>query len=166
MRSRLRGKGRNEPVFFTEYKGSDRIPDDVAVLNHSGMALAYKVEGRKISRTDVVRSMVRDIGALNILIRSVETRSATIDNKAAARDTKALKHALEEANSQTKLADQSRVSLNAVDDIFEESISKCFYPERDVGKEPAVWNEYKASCEENQGPLHIEGKVSSVNDVN
>ena len=165
VRSRLRDKGRNEPVFFTEYKGSGRITRNVAVLNHARMAVAYKVEGRKISRTDVIRSMARDIAALNILIRSVETRSTTIDNKAATRDKRALKHALEEANNQIKLADQSRISLNAVDDISEEPISQCLYPKRDVGKESAVWNEYKASCEEIQGLLHIEGKVSSVNDV-
>ena len=166
VKSRLRGKGRNEPVFFTEYKGSGRITRNVAVLSHARMAVAYKVEGRKISGTDVVRSMARDIGVLNGLIRSVETKSTIIDNKAAALDKKALKHALEEANNLIKLADQSRVSLNAVDDISEEPISKCLYPERDVGKEPAVWNEYKASCEEHQGLLRIEGKVSTVNDVN
>ena len=166
VKSRFRGKGRNEPVFFTEYKGSGRITRNVAVLNHARMAVAYKVEGRKISRTDVVRSMARDIGALTILIKNVETRSTTIDNKAAPRDKKALKHALEEANNQIALANQSRVGLNAVDDISEEPISQCLYPERDVGKEPAVWNEYRASCEESHGLLHIEGKVSSVNDVN
>ena len=165
VRSRFRSKGRNEPVFFTEYKGSGRITRNVAELNHARMAVAYKVEGRKISRTDVVRSMARDISALSILIRSVETRSTTIDNRAVARDKKALKHALEEASNQIKLADRGRVSLNTVDDISEEPIAQCLYPERDVWKETAVWNEYKASCEESHGLLHIEGKVSSVNDV-
>ena len=165
VRSRLRDKGRNEQVHFTEYKGSGRITRNVAILNHAKMAIAYKVEGRNISRTDVVRSMARDISALSILIKSVEVRSSTIDNKAVALDRKALKHALDEANNQLQLANQSRVSLSAVAGISEEPIAQCLYPERGVGKEPAVWYEYKAGCDECHGLLHIEGKVSSVNNV-
>ena len=166
VRSQLRGKGRNEPLSFTEYKGSGRFTRNVAILNDVKMAVAYKVKGRKTSRTDVIRSMARDISALGILIKSVEARSNTTNNKAVAQDRDALKDALDEANNQMQLANQSRVNLNAVDDIPEEPIAQCLYPERGVGKEPAVWNDYRAYCEESHGLLHIEGKVSSVNNVN
>ena len=165
VKNRLLRPNRVEPMFFNEYKGSGRLTRNVAILNHGRLAIAYKVEGKKISRTNCVRNMARDISALRLQVRQIEARSSTMDHKSLAREKRALKVALEEAKAQITLADQSRVDINDFEDISEEPIAKVLYDERASGREPVIWNDYKAWCQETSGLLRVEGKLSSVSSV-
>ena len=165
VKNRLLRPNRVEPMFFNEYKGSGRLTRNVAILNHGRLAISYKVEGKKISRTDCVRSMARDISALRLQIRQIEARSATMDHRSLAEEKRSLKYALEEAKAQISSADQSRVDIHDFEDISEEPIATVLYDERASGREPMIWNDYTASCQETSGVLRVEGKSSTISSV-
>ena len=76
-----------------------------------------------------------------------------------------LRQTLDNVKGQIALADQSRTKIGSFDEVSDEPIAKCLYPEGTDGREPSIWNDYTAYCQEKSGLLHVEGKASSVSDV-
>ncbi|KAL2040411.1 hypothetical protein N7G274_006854 [Stereocaulon virgatum] len=165
VKNRLLRPNRVEPMFFNEHKSLGRLIRNVAILNHGRLAISYQVERKKISRTDCVRSMARDISALRLQIRQIEARSATMDHRSLAEERRSLRYALEEAKAQISSADQSRVDIHDFEDISGEPIVRVLYDDGASGREPMTWTNYTASCQETSEVLRIEGKSSTISSI-
>ena len=156
------------PVFLSEFKGSGRLFRNVAKLDRpidTILAVAYKVEGKKITRTDSIRNMARDIGNLAIYLGHIEHRIPEVEFGPFRADGGDLRRKIEEAKGQLAAAEQSRSKIGNYPDLSEEPIVRCLYPEgSDVGQ-PEIWNEYSAWCPESNGLLHIKGKTAVVNSI-
>lgn len=81
-------------------------------------------------------------------------------------EKRALKQSLEQVKAQLDLAEQSRTKINLIEEVSNEPIVKCLYPEGATLGESTVWNPYKAWCLENNGYLQVEAKSAIIRDVN
>ena len=97
---------------------------NVALLNGNHLAVAYKLEGRKIRRTDSVQNMTRDTSSLSILIHHIETRWSEIDHKFISTGKKWLKQSLEDAKAQINRVNESRNRIGMYPDISDDPISQ------------------------------------------
>lgn len=77
----------------------------------------------------------------------------------------ALKQSLEQVKEQLNLAEQSRMKVNLDEEVSNEPVAKCLYPEGTTLGESSVWNPYKAWCLEDNGYLHVEAKSATIQDV-
>lgn len=151
--------------FLNECKGSGRLTENVARLGSTTLAVAYKVEGRKISRTDTIRNMAGDIRNLTLLVDHIEKRFDNAGFRISGNERSNFKQNLERAKGQIALADQSRARIGSNVEISDEPISKCLYPQRASGRESNLWHNYRAWCLESTGVLHVEAKQSVVKDI-
>ena len=166
IKTRLIKKSTVEMSFLNEMTGSGRLTKNVATLLQQTLAVAYKVEGRKISRTDAVRNMSRDIRFLSGIINLIEARWGAVDHKFFSEEKRELKHSLEKIRAQVSLADQRRANLGQDIDLANDPVAKCIYPEAN-GSNAGTWNDYTAWCHENTGVLEIEAKrAATIGDVN
>lgn len=124
FKGKLIRKSSAEPVFFEEYKSSGRLTMHVALLNHVHLAVAYKIEGRKIRRTDSIQNMTRDTSNLCMLIHHIETRWSGIDHKIFSGEKRWLKQSLDDAKAQINRANQSRNRIGMYQDISSDPIAK------------------------------------------
>ena len=156
------------PVFLSEFKGSGRLFRSVARLDqpiNTILAVAYKVEGKKLTRTDSIRNMARDIGNLTIYLSHIEHRLSEVEFGPFRPDGGDLRRKIEEAKGQLAAAEQSRSKIGNYPDLSEEPIERCLYPEGSDVSQPEIWNEFSAWCPESNGLLHIKGKSGLVNNV-
>lgn len=162
---RLIRRNNAEPQFIGEMQGSGRLTKSVALLLQKNLAIAYKVEGRKISRSEAIRDMTRDIRISSEIINLIEVRWGAVDHKSLSMEKRELKQALEEIQSQLTLAHQRRANLGSDDEISDEPVAKCLYPEGYAKSNTSVWSDYIAWCHENTGVLDIEAKQTVISDV-
>ncbi|KAL9607950.1 MAG: hypothetical protein Q9167_007188 [Letrouitia subvulpina] len=165
MKSRLLKKHSIKPDFLNEMLGSGRLTKNVALLRQQTLAVAYKVEGRKINRIDAVRNMARDIRLLSGHINLIDARWGGVDHKVFSQERKELRQALESIRGQVNLADQRRANLQQDVDLSDEPVAKCLYPEGSSNYATPLWHEYTAWCHEDTGFLNIEAKQTTVADV-
>ncbi|MCJ1402768.1 hypothetical protein MMC11_005989 [Xylographa trunciseda] len=163
---RLMKKNVSELSFLNDFKGSGRLTKDLALLNQDTLAMAYKIDGRKIPKKDAIRSMAQDIRELTAFISYLERRMGDIDSKPFSQETAHLKRALEGVKNQNGIADEHRRRIGDDADISDEPIAKVIYPGGVDVKGPQVWNDYRAWFTQNDGLLHVEAKVSQVASLN
>ncbi|KAL8937938.1 MAG: hypothetical protein Q9211_003437 [Gyalolechia sp. 1 TL-2023] len=156
---------RVNPEFLNEMTGSGRLTKNVATLRQHNLAVAYKVEGRKISRTDALRNMARDIRLLEGHIKIIDARWGGTVHKVFSHEKKELGQALETIRGQINLADRRRVGLGQDDDISDEPVARCVYPEGTEKSGSPIWHDYEAWCHEHTGVLNLEAKQMTVTNI-
>ena len=111
--------------------------------------------------------MTRDIRILSEVINLIEKRWDAVDHKLFFNEKKReLKHALNDIRVQLKVAEMRRANLCSEDDISDEPVAKCLYPEGYTKTETSVpWSGYTAWSHERTGGLDIEAKTSTISRV-
>jgi len=153
-------RGVNEITFLQECIGSGRITRSTASLNQAILAVAYKVEGRKIARRDAMRTMERDIREMNQLLGQIERRMTDISSQFP--EKRRLREMLEEVKNHIIHSERSRHMIGQMEDINDEPISKVLYP---GGIDPTsvdVWCDYKAWYKENDRRLYVQALKAIV----
>lgn len=167
IKGRILGRSMSES-FLNEFKGSGKLTKNIARLNNDILATAYKVEGRKFTRTDSVRNMTRDLQQLQHLIKYIERRTTDLDYRPSNDHKQSLKQALESVKDLVGRADVTRHAVGDADEMSDEPIARCLYPGGGEVTEKSVWSNYTAWYTQftiDQGFLHIEGKTATVSKV-
>lgn len=165
MMSKMVRKRSDPQPFLNDVRVSGRLVKVVAVLDQTILAVAYKSEGRKVSRIDVVQNMARDIRQLQAVISRIEQRGDMTDHSFFSAEKRDLKQSLDQLKAQINLAEQSRARISLEGELSNEPIAKCLYPEGVDINNGDVWNGYKAWCQEYNGYLHVEGIKATVGGV-
>ena len=163
LKDRLLRRNPNEFSFLNEFKGSGRLTKNIARLNQDILAASYKANGRKLTRTDCVRTIGRGIGELRAVVQHIERRMAVSDLRHLIGHNGDLKHTLEEVNNSIAYANGFRDSLNSAPDVSDEPIAKCLYPIGSDQSDGVIWHDYKAHYKQDEG-LHMEAKRSTISD--
>ncbi|KAG8527776.1 uncharacterized protein KY384_007930 [Bacidia gigantensis] len=162
----LTKKNPSDVAFMNELPGTGRLTKHTAMLCGRVLAVAFKIEGRTISRSEAVRSMSRECQLVRRVVKSIENRWGTVDPKMFFSDEKKeLKQSLETIRDQLLLADNRRANIGQERDLSEEPIAKTLYPDGGNGLDASSWNEYRAWCQEHNGALNIEAKQVTVSAV-
>ena len=167
MVSKIVRKRPDSQTFLNDIRGTGRLVEVRASLNHTTLAVTYKIDGRKISRFDAIDNIAREVRRLRAFISHIEHRgeAGIIDHGFFSQEKRALKQSLEQVKEQLNLAEQSRMKISLDEEISNEPVSKCLYPEGTTLGESSVWNPYKAWCLEANGYLHVEAKSATIQDV-
>ena len=163
--SKLVRKRSDHQSFLNDVRGTGRLVKVVAILNQATLAVTYKVEGRKVSRIDAVQNMARDIRHLRAFISHIEQRGDMIDHSFFSGEKRELKQSLDHVKAQINLAEQSRTRIGLDQELSNEPVAKCLYPEGRNISDGNVWNGYKASCQEHSGYLEVEAIKSEVSSI-
>lgn len=160
--SKLVRKRSDHQPFLNDVRGSGRLVEVFANLNQATLAITYKAEGRKVSRIDAVQSMARDIRQLCAFISHIEQRGDMADHSFLSVEKRELKQSLDQVKAQINLTEQSRMRIGLDQELSNEPVAKCLYPEGVKFNNGDVWNGYKAWCQEHNGYLHVEAIKSTV----
>ena len=165
MVSKLVRKRPDHQPFLNDITATGRLVEVFAILNQLTLAVAYKVEGRKISRIDAIQSMARDIRHLRAFISHIERRGDINDHGFFSAEKRELKQNLEQVKAQIDLAEQCRTRISLNEELSNEPIAKVLYPEGVNIGDGNVWNGYEAWCQEHNGYLHVEAVNSIIRGV-
>lgn len=165
MMSRIVRKRPDSQPFLNDVRGTGRLVETFALLNQTTLAVTYKENGRKISRIDAIQNMARDIRQLRAFISHIEQRGDLNDHSFFSVEKRELKHSLDQVKAQINVAEQSRTRIGLNEEISNEPIVKCLYPEGVNTSDSDVWNGYKAWCQEYNGNLHVEARASIIQGV-
>ena len=158
-------KGSDYRFFLKDIQGTGRLVEVFATLDQRTLAVTYKVDGRRISRIDAIQNLARDIRQLRALINQIEQRGDIGDQFFQSEEKRALKSMLDQAKKQINLAENRRMSTGLDDEMSNEPIEKCLYPEGAEIGDKNVWNNYKAWCREDTGYLYAQAKNATVSAV-
>jgi hypothetical protein len=134
---------------FLAVKGSGRLTYNLARLNEQILAAAYKVDGRKITRRDLVRNLASDLGKVGATIHIVETAMLDFDSRGVSGDVRQhihlLRQTLAEIKGQVGQAEQNKARLDRrMVELPDEPVSKVLYPSGAERSTNPVWNNYQA----------------------
>ncbi len=159
------GRKFSDQKFFEDFKASGRLTKNVALLNQNTLAIAYKVEGRKISMSDTLRNMSQDIRDLKQLIVYIENRMFGLNYKPSVTEKLELQQALEQVKERILVAEDNQRRIGEYDAISDEPIGKVLYP-GGIEVEDHVWQDFHALFKQHeQGPggsLQVQARQSSV----
>ena len=165
MVSKFVRKRSDHQPFLKDVRGSGRLVKVFAILDQAILAVTYKVDGRKVSRTDAVQNMARDIRQLHAFISHIEQRGDMTDHGFFSMEKREVKQSLDQVKAQINLAEQSRRKVGLDEELSNEPIAKCLYPEGVNISDGNVWNGYKAWCQERDGKLQVEAMKSTISGV-
>lgn len=152
---------------FSPVKGSGRLTYNLARFNDQFLAAAYKVDGRKITRRDLVRNLASDLGKVGATMHIVETAMLDFDSRGVSGDVRQHMHALRQTLADIHVlaqqAEQNKGRLNRqMAELPDEPISKVFYPSGAARNSNTEWNNYKAWYQYAENLLHIEAHMRYV----
>jgi hypothetical protein len=155
---------------FSPVKSSGRLTYNLARLNEQVLAAAYKVDGRKISRRDLIRNLASDLGKVGATIHVVETAMQSYDSRFVSGDVRQhinfLRQTLAEINVQVAQAEQTKARLDRHSvELPDEPVSKVLYPSGAERTMNPVWNSYQAWYHHPDNLLYIEAQRYCVGDV-
>jgi len=153
-----------ELVLQKEMTGTGRLTQNRALLNGDLLAVAYKLEGRKIYQKDAIRVIgqwEREITA--VVKHIVRGMNDLVDYRLGNTDKRALKGELDRVSVQINHAKDIRYKIGDADELSDEPMSKVVYPGGNGPTDPAVWNDY--ACTFQSGVLHIDAKKSTVSGI-
>lgn len=165
----LREKPGSTP--FKEIKGSGRLTRNLARLNHQTLAVAYKVEGRNITRRDLLRHLASDIRTVSAVARVLEATMQEYDHREVSpkvRDAiKQRRQSLGKIRDQIAVADdtRTRIANHGHAELSDEPISKVLYPNGSQQAKVPVWHEYRSWYVANENILHVEAQRHIVERV-
>ena len=162
VKGKIMGKVRSELSFFNDVKGTGRYTRSLVILNHETLAIAYKIEGRRIPKKDLVRTMAKDVRELMTFVAHIERHMSEVDTRSYTNEKRSLKNALENVKSQLEVADAKRREVSEEEARTDEPISKVLYPGSANTGDAGVWNDYKAWFSPQDYLLHIQAKHSTV----
>ena len=163
--SKIVRKRSDHQSFLNDVRGSGRLVRMVAILDQAILAVTYKVDGRKVSRIDAVQTMARDIRQLRAVLSHIEQRGDMTDHNYFSREKGELKQSVEQVKAQINLAEESRTRIGFDQELSDEPIVKCLYPEGQKISDGDVWNGYRAICQDHHGVLRVDAIKSTITGV-
>ena len=137
-----------ELPFFNEVQGPGRLTKHVALLCGTNLAVAYKAEGRVVSRMEALRNMTRSIGFVTRIIQTIEGRWKAIEARMFFQsENDELRETFNRIRNQINLAENRRTTLGEEPDLSEEPIVQTLYPEGGLGFQDSPWYDYDAWCQ-------------------
>ena len=165
LKGRLFRKQNVDHPFLNEFQGSGRLTENTARIGRSALAISYKVEGRKISKTDAMSNIARDIEYLSVFISYIKGRWDMVDHSFFSQDKIELKRCIDEVIRLINQAHERRAGLGKTTGLSNEPVTKCLYPDGSDGRLPTFWSDYTARCQENTGALRVEAKREIVSQI-
>ncbi|EXJ77115.1 hypothetical protein A1O3_10273 [Capronia epimyces CBS 606.96] len=170
---RLSRGGRNsEPTFLPEIKGSGRLTYHVATLSNGQMlAVSYKVEGRKITRRELVRHLASDLSKMRAAMEAIETTvHQTFEEKRVnehiRQTVSRVRAALAAVWRLHRAAEENKEKMEKYStQLGDEPITKVLYPIGSDETPVAAWNHYKAWHVGGENVLYIEAHRRVVRSV-
>jgi hypothetical protein len=163
LKDRVFGRRSSEILFLQECLGSGRLTRSAAVLNQAVLAVAYKVEGRKIARKDAMRTMTHDIREMNLLLGQIERRMADISSQFTGKME--LRNILEEVKNHIIVSEKARQMIGEAIEYSDEPITKVLYPGGIDPTSVTVWNDYRAWYKEGDRRLSVEALRAPISRV-
>ncbi|KAK5404694.1 hypothetical protein LTR06_009415 [Exophiala xenobiotica] len=163
-----RGGRPDEQSLLPEIKGSGRLTYHVASLNEQMLAVTYKVEGRKITRRELVRHLASDLSKMRAAIEAIEvTVQQTFEEKRLDERLRQTVHGIRAKLGAVwrlyRLAEENKEKMERYSaKLSDEPISKVLYP---IGSEDtpiAIWNNYKAWHVGGEDVLYVEAQRRTV----
>ena len=168
----FRGNGRKyEDSSLPEIKGCGRLTYNVAKLNGHYLAVACKVDGRKISKRELNRHLTSDMNKMDATIRGIEaTMHAAFEGKQTSDYVRQtifrLREALARIGKMVEEADRRKDSLLGYDSaLHHEPVSKVLYQVGANETQISVWSDYKAWHQGNENVLYIDSHRKVVQQV-
>ena len=165
----------SEPAPLPEIKGSGRLTYHVATLNGQMLAVAYKVEGRKITRRELIRHLASDLSKMRATMEAIETTvQQTFEEKRLNEHIRQTVYRVRTALGAVwrlyRLAEENKEKMEKYSpQLGDEPITKVLYPIGSDETPVAVWNDYRAWYKLEWNVLFIEAHrrvVSSVTWMN
>jgi hypothetical protein len=170
MRLSNNNNSHRETNSFSAVKGSGRLTHHLARLNEQILAAAYKVDGRKITRRDLIRNLASDLGKVGATIHVVETAMLDFDSRGVSGDVRQhihfLRQTLAEIKVQVAQAEQNKARLDRHSvELPDEPVSKVLYPSGAERSTNPVWNNYQAWYHYPDNLLYIDAHRRYVDHV-
>ncbi|KAK5063012.1 hypothetical protein LTR84_005088 [Exophiala bonariae] len=165
------GNKNSEGASLPEVKGSGRLTYHAATLNGQMLAVAYKVEGRKITRRELVRHIASDLGKMMATMDAIETavQQASEEKKKDDRirqTVHSLRTALGSVGQLYRSAEENKQKMeNFSTKLGDEPISKVLYPIGSDETPLGIWNNYRAWYVGGDNVLYIESHRRAVRSV-
>lgn len=163
---------RDSNIFPAEIKGSGRLTYHVAQVNGDMLAVAYKHEGRKISRRDLIRLLGGDINKIYATIRAIETTMReTFDNKKCPphilQTINTLEGSLNQVSKHLREAERNKNELEKYSSqLRDEPVSQILYQNNADDSPLTVWHEYDAWHHSGSNILFIDSQREVIKEVN
>jgi hypothetical protein len=149
-----------ELVLMDEQFGPGRLTKNRALLNHDIVAIAYKLEGRKITKRDAIRTMASENRKIRAVVRHIERGMETLEYKLDNKDKKTVGNDLEKVTIKINRSEEMRHQIDEDEDEPDEPIVKAIYPGANGPTDPAIWQDYQARF--TNGSLHVDAKQFTV----
>jgi len=168
---RLSGKRYQDDSPLPELKGSGRLTYHVATLNGQMLAVAYKVEGRKITRRELVRHLASDLGKMRATIQAVEaTVQQTFEerkvNEHVRQTVYRVRQIIDKVEALYRSAEDSKERMEKFSpQLRDEPIVKVLYPIGSDESPVSVWNDYKAWYVAGENVLFVDAQRRFVQRV-
>ena len=154
----LRTRKTLEVAMLNNFPSTGRMTRHVALLNQDILTVAYKVEGRKITRKDAWRTMASTVRSVRALLKDLESRSKYLEPRSSARH--ALVQELTSVDRLLSQADEQRRRIGEEEGRSDDPITQVIYPSNDGVCGP-VWHDYEAWYRRHEG-LHVRAKTARV----
>lgn len=155
-----------------DVKGSGRLSRHVASLNGECLAVAYKVEGKKVTRRDVIRLLTGDIRRVSATMRAIEQAMVELDNRGANGEVRSnirkLRQDLNLIGIKVTRAGEQKTSLLRVTQATEpgdEPVTKTLSPGSAESFANVIWNDYKAEYVPVDNILYVTAQRRTVASV-
>lgn len=154
-----------------EVKGSGRLTRNVAKMNNQVLAIAYKIEGRKITRRDLLRHLASDIKTVSAVARILESLLEDLEDRNVSTKVEGLIHqrrqALARIQDKISQAEETRKRISGRNhaDISDEPTSKVIYPNGSPQARIPVWHDYRSWYVSGQNTLYVEAQRYIVEHV-
>lgn len=164
------GGARPKPYRYPDIAGCGRLTWHQAKLNGELLAVAYKVEGKKIARRDLIRNLVNDTRKVNSMLHYIELEINRNDGRRKSEETKqtiaALQKAIPEIRKLIVLTEQNKkVVENTNLDISDEPISQTIFPSHATADRIDYWSQYNARLVDGRRHLRVEAYCKQVTKV-
>lgn len=154
-----------------EIKGSGRLTRNVATLNNQVLAVAYKVEGRKITRRDLLRHLASDTKTVGVVARVLEAVLEDLGDRNVSTNVEGLinqrRKALARVQNKISQAEDTRKRISSQNhaDVSDEPISKVIYPNGSPQATTPIWHDYRSWYDSSQNTLYVEAQRHIVDHV-
>lgn len=149
-----------ELVLTEEQFGPGRLTKNRALLNQDIVAIAYKLEGRKITKKDTIRIMATHNRNIRAVVRHFERGMDGLEYKLDSKERKTIKNELERVTTKINHSEDMRHRIDEDEDFSDEPIVKAIYPGANGPTDSAIWQDYHARF--TNGRLHVDAKQFTV----
>lgn len=168
--------GRSKPRFsYADIHHAGRLSKTIASIVPERnldlgrvVAVTYKLDGRKIPKTDLERMMQSDVEKAKAVARDVHERLQGFQNKKhrltplMLRDFERVKKQLSEVGEMIQIAESEMSSIREYSgDLDDEVVEKVQDPTQDETMAEGIWSDYRSGCG-NDGRFHVQAKRFKV----